>query len=527
MVVFTSDRDGQPRIWLKQVPHGTEVALTSGPDDAPRFSPDGSSILFVRRRGSATSLFRVPVVGGEPRRLADDVVAADFSPDGREIGVIRWQTSAAFSGSVVGILKSDGSEGIKELARVALGQLSMPRWSPDGKHIATLHSIGAFGVEIVVIGRNGNVTVLDPQTELSISCPAWLGSGQDLVYVRGDYAASSKADLVRHSVRTGEISPLHKEWSHHSRCLDIAGNGRVIFDTSSRRSNLRDIPLRGAAGQWLTRGTSMDRQPIFSPDGERLAFTSDRSGNTDIWQMDLRRNQLTNLTDHPADDMDPAYTPDGKGMIWTSNRNGHLEIYMADHDGGRARRVTNDGVDAQNATMTAEGQWVVYTSSHPSKKGIWKVHPDGSGAERIASGVYFNPEVSPDGKYALYIASIQPTMNVIRVLRIEDGVQEPFEIICEIRKPTQVVIGRARWSTGNRTILFVGQDENGIHGIFEQPFAPGKDTHVLRRRLAAFDQDSTTESFGISARGRLIVASWDQLWSLVIADRVPGIERRR
>jgi hypothetical protein len=225
--------------------------------------------------------------------------------------------------------------------------------------------------------------------------------------------------------------------------------------------------------------------------------------------------------------MDPAYTPDGKGIIWTSNRNGHLEIYMADHDGGRARRVTNDGVDAQNATMTAEGQWVVYTSSHPSKKGIWKIHPNGSGAERIASGVYFNPEVSPDGKYALYIASVQPTMNVIRVLRIEDGVQEPFEITCEIRKPTQVIIGRARWGTGNRTILFVGQDEAGTHGIFEQPFAPGKDTNASRRRLAAFDPDSTTESFGISAKGRLIVASWDQLWSLVIADRIPGIERHR
>lgn len=531
-IAFTSDRDGQPRIWLKQMADGSEVALTTGSDDAPRFSPDGAAVLFVRRDGSNTSLFRIPVVGGAPRRLFDDVVGADFSPDGREIGLIRWQTSPAFTGSVIGIVKSDGSEPLKEVLRVPLRQLQMPRWSPDGKHIASVDSIAGFGTEVVVTTRDGKMRVLDAQTERAISSPAWLSSGEDLVYVRGDFASSSKSDLVRHSLHSEKLTPLLLAWPHRSRCLDILGNGRVIFDTSSRRSNLRELPLHGGAGRWLTRGTSMDRQPAFSPDGKRVAFTSDRSGNTDIWELDLHTNQLAKLIDHPADDMDPAYTPDGKGIIWTSNRVGHLEIYMADHGGGRQRRVTEDGVDAQNATMTADGRWIVYTSSHPTKKGIWKIHPDGSGAERIASGAYFNPEVSPDGKYALYITSVHPTVNAIRVLRIEDGFNERFEIVCEIRKPTQVVIGRARWSankwsSNNQAILFIGQDENGIHGIFEQPFAPGRDTSGSRRRLAAFDPDTTTESFGISPEGRLIVASWDQLWSLMIADRIPGVEHSR
>jgi Tol biopolymer transport system component len=525
-IAFTSDRDGPPRIWLKQI-NGAEVPLTAGPDDAPRFSPDATTVLFVRREGAYTSLFTIPVVGGEPRRLVEDVIGADFSPDGAQIGLIRWQNSPEFTGSVFATIKSDGSEPVKELVRVSLKQLQMPRWSPDGSHIASVHSIAAFGSEIVVVTRDGQVSVLDPQTELAISGPAWLSSGQHLVYVRGDYAGSSKSDLVRHSLRSKELTILHTAWPHESRCLDIVGNGRVIFDTSSRRSNLREIPLHGGTGRWLTRGTSMDRQPVFSTDGERVAFTSDRSGNTDIWQMDLGSRQLARLVDHPADDLDPAYTPDGKGIIWTSGRSGHFEIYLADRDGGRPRRVTNDGVDAQNATMTRDGRWIVYVSSHPVNKGIWKIRPDGSAAARLASGTHFNPEVSPDGKYSLYITSVHPAVNVIRVVRIEDGVQEPFEIACEIRRPTRVVIGRARWNSNNQTIVFIGQDENGVHGIFEQPFAPGKDTSRFRRRVGAFDPDTTTESFGISRDGKLIVASWDQLWTLIIADQIPGITYRR
>ncbi len=526
-IAFTSDRDGQPRIWLKHVTGSPETPISTGPDDAPRFSADGKSILFIRREGSHTSLFSAPVAGGKARHLLDDVVGADSSPDGAEIAVIQWKTSPGFTGSIVRVIKSSGSGPIQELARIPLRQLQMPRWSPGGNDIAMVDSIAGFGTEVVVITRAGRVMVLDARTERAISSPAWLSSGQDVAYVRGDYAASSVSDFVRHSVHTDRLTPLLSVWPHRSRCLDIIGDGRVVFDTSSRRSNLREISLQDGSERWLTRGTSMDRQPAVSPDGKRVLFTSDRSGNTDIWQLDMRTNQFAPVIDHPSDDMDPAYAPDGDRIIWTSNRDGHLEIYMADKTGTHTRRVTDDRVDAQNATMTADGKWIVYTSSHPEKKGIWKIHPDGSGAQRIVSGTCFNPEVSPDGKYALYITSLHPAENVIRVVRVEDGVHERFQIVCEILKPTQVIIGRARWSLNRRAILFVGQDGNGVHGIFEQPFMPDKNTDQLRRRVAAFDPDTTTESFGISRDGRLIVANWDQLWSLVIGDSIPGAYVRR
>ena len=272
----------------------------------------------------------------------------------------------------------------------------------------------------------------------------------------------------------------------------------------------------------------MDRQPVFSPDGSTVLFTSDRSGNTDIWEIDLRSGRIGRVVSHPGDDMDPAYSPDGRRVIWTSNRSGHLEIYMADIDGGQPRRITDDGMDAQNATMTADQKWILYTSSHPDKRGVWKIHPDGSGAEPIVMSTNFNPEISPDGKYVLYLTSPTPLENVIRVARVEDGVDQGIGIACDIRKAKEVVIGRARWRPDGKAIVFIAQDESGVHGVYSQPFVAGRKTDSARRKLAGFDPEWATESLGLSPDGKhLIIASWDQFWTLALAERVPGIVRPR
>ena len=75
-----------------------------------------------------------------------------------------------------------------------------------------------------------------------------------------------------------------------------------------------------------------------------------------------------------------------------------------------------------------------------------------------------------------------------------------------------------------RGIAFIGQNENGINGIFIQEFVPGKDTSATRRPLCCFDQEAATESFGISPdSSRMTVAMWEKVFSLVSAERVPGV----
>ena len=96
LVAFVSGRDGRDRIWLRQVATGEEAALTDGDDSSPRFSPDGATILFTRAEGGASSLYRVPVLGGTPRKVLADAADGDWSPDGARIAFVRERRGQAW-----------------------------------------------------------------------------------------------------------------------------------------------------------------------------------------------------------------------------------------------------------------------------------------------------------------------------------------------------------------------------------------------------------------------------------------------
>ena len=262
----------------------------------------------------------------------------------------------------------------------------------------------------------------------------------------------------------------------------------------------------------MTRGNSRDRQPVYSPDGEWVLFSSNRSGNQDLWEVSSKTGALRRITDDPADDWDPAFTPDGRKILWASSRGGHLEIWMAEPDGSNARQVTHDGLDGENPAMTRDGRWIIYVSANPDKKGIWKIHPDGTGATRLAMGDDVIPELSPDGRYAAYIGVAD---SPLRVVRIDDGVVVAFSIRNAFRP---------RWMPDGRAIAFVGLDDKMQTGVFVQDFIPGQDTSRTRKTLAGFDPEAPTESFGISPDGsRITLGCQESRYSLMLAERVPGI----
>ncbi len=532
-MAFVSDRDGVPRIWLKQFAGGGEVPLTSGPDSAPRFSPDGSMILFARREGSRTSLYRVPAVGGEPRKLIDDALEGDWSPDGRQIAFLRLKTERGATNSVLGVAAADGS-GRRELRTLENEVAVAPRWSPDGQTIAFVVSaqFGLGGVtrepiRLVRLDGKEERRLLPPPGGSLVSSVAWSGSGDKLIYAQTESVAaatfmtSGPTRIVRQDISSGRARILF--WiPAPSQIVDIAGPGHVVFDTFNSRENLREVPL-GPRGRmpdqrWLTRGNSIDRQPIYSPEGDWLAFTSNRSGNLDLWEIGVKTGTIRRLTDDTADDWDPGFSPDGRKIIWSSNRSGHFEIWMAEADGSSAHQLTNDGFDAENPTMTRDGRWVVYNSGHPRTHGVWKIRSDGSEATQLAAGTTAWPEASPDGNYALYTLQ-RAEGNVVRVVRIADGIAVASEVLIR-----GVATGRARWLPDGHAIAFIDANEKGVRGVSVQDFAPGQDTSATRRPLAAFDPELNAESFAFSRDGsRMAVAVSETVQSIMTADGVPGV----
>jgi Tol biopolymer transport system component len=523
-LAFVSERDGRPRIWLKQIAGSAELALTPGNDDAPRFSPDGTSVLYAHTDGPRSDLYRTAILGGEPRKLVENATEGDWSPDGNRLAFLRVWNEAGHTRTSLHVSSSDGGSE-REIYRADNLVLLAPRWSPDGRRIAiSLIGQGNLPGRIVIIPAAGGKAqpLAPPESRGTMSSCAFNGDGK-ILYAQAENVAGpvsgSSSRILLQDPGSGRVRTLF--WStDYVQTLDILAPGRIVFDAVAASQNMKEITLPAGAERWLTRGQSNDRQPAFSRDGEWVAFSSNRNGNLDLWTVSTRTGAVRRVTDDAAEDWDPAFAPDGR-ILWSSKRGGHFEIWSSNADGSAARQVTRDGVDAENPTSTPDGRWIVYNSYSEKNPGVWKVHPDGTGAERLVAGATQWPEVSPDGRYVVYEAGILAATVVDRVMMLADGSPAPFEIRVPNRFGTS---GRPRWMPDGRAIAFVGPDETGAVGVFVQDFVPGHDTTATRRKLAGFDRETPAETFGISPDGRRIAISGTaQLNSLVVADGVAGI----
>ena len=538
-VAFTSTRDGRRRIWLKQLATGAEVPLTEGDDDFARFSADGAQILFARREGGRSALFRVPSLGGEPRKVVDDAQYGDFAPDGRRVAFVRAAGAGDGAESVVATVGLDGG-GEREIARLPsatfLGSaFAHPRFSPDGSRLAGTQSTSQLGepTAIVVLElATGAVRRMVP-SEAGVwrGGIAWAGPSS-LVCAQPESVVGQQTGngsrIVSLDVASGRARPLL--WSPVSlNRLDRLAPSQLVLETGSLRQSLRELPLGAGAApheRWMTQGNSADRQPVYSPDGEWIAFSSNRSGNLDLWAVSRRTGAVRRLTDDPAQDSDPGFMPDGR-LLFSSNRGGRFEVWIAAADGSGPRQVTSDGVDAENPVATPAGEWIVYASANPRSRGLVKVRPDGTGAALVVRGNLIEPEVSPDGRHVAFVEDHGTPRAALRVARLADGARVPFEVAFPDPDPTRSVDqGRSRWMPGGRALAFIARESERGYAVFTQAFAPGDDTRRTRRRIGSADPDLVAESLGISPDGARVTISYRQQASdLMVAEGIEGLDR--
>jgi serine/threonine protein kinase len=520
-VAFRSDRDGRARIWLKQLATGTESPLTEGPfDDSPSFSPDGSVVLFTRFAGPSGTLFRVPLLGGEPRRLLDDAAQGAWSPDGSRLAFIRAEQASPGKTTVSSLMVggSDGS-GARVLARFEGTTINAPRWAPDGTKISVGVSAiggGTYSIQVVHVDT-GVVDMTVPYSkEARPWASAWTPGGR-LLYTSGQMTGGALAGIAGRvnslDPALGRPSLLYASPDSLGLLAPLGRNALVVEELAVRQNIVEWSP--GGTGRVLSQGRSASRQPRNSPDGKWIAFSSDRGGTLDLWEVSSSSGELRQLTDDPADDWDPAFTAEG-GLLWSSNRTGHFEIWKAKADGSAAQQVTHDGTDDENPTASPDGKWIVYGTSRPTDGGLWRIHPDGSDAKLLVHGLVGIPEISPDSRYVLCLGfSPALTGSVVQVASLQDGTAV-MEIQVTNLRPTTALLGRARWMPEGRAIAFIGQDEKGVNGIFVQDFAPGRDTRGTRRRLAGFDPIADAETFAVAPDGRRIAIAGREVSSSLI-----------
>jgi serine/threonine protein kinase len=521
LIAFTSSRNGVSQIWLRQVNGGSEQPLTEGSDFRPVFSPDNESVTFIRRDGNEYSAYRVGVLGGQPRKLIEDVARVAWSPDGRSLAFVRGLRDSG-GGSSLGLFDLEsGQERI--IASFDERNLIGPSWSDDSRRIAAAKTgtQGAAGDwSLVVIDASaGEVQEVNVGANVLLSGPTWAGNDA-LIYARTSSTVSSSPDpneIVRHELATGRertllwepyLFPLRGGFPA-ATTISLLGDDRLVFDMFRQVQTIQELDLRDGSLGALSEALSSDRQPAYSPDGSRLVFTSNRSGNVDLFTYEFASQQLRQLTDHPANDWDGAYSPDGESIVWSSDRSGLLEIWMADADGSNPRQVSRDGDNGENPTMTPDGEWIVYSSGNREAPGIYKVRPDGSDSTVLVAGNGIGPMVSYDGRHALFLTNDAAALvNEVGVVEVATGNRVDFSIRAQYAPESpNVAFGRSQWMPGDEAIAFVGADSDGQPTVWVQDFVPGRDTTATRRLLEGAEAAGLVESFGVSPDGSRVALS--------------------
>ncbi len=234
--------------------------------------------------------------------------------------------------------------------------------------------------------------------------------------VNGDHGGTVKS--IQYSVEKGT-------WLN----IDVSPNGdQLVFDM------LGDIYLMPASGGKATRiigDRSMDIQPQFSPDGSKIAFTSDRDGGDNIWVYDIQDKSFTQVTNEDYRLLNnPVWTPDGEYIIARKHYNatrslGAGEMWMYHIEGGAGIQLTerrNDQQDAGEPAVSPDGRYVYY-SEDVSRGPYFQYNKDingevyqvkrldrqtGETASLITGpGGAASPEPSPDGRYIAYVHRIR------------------------------------------------------------------------------------------------------------------------
>src|SRR5713226_1603921 len=147
----------------------------------------------------------------------------------------------------------------------------------------------------------------------------------------------------------------------------------------------------------LLSSSDIDYDPVWSPDGASIVFTSDRAGSADLFRVKPDGSGLERLTADPAYDDQAAFSPDGTQLVFVSTRHGGTaDLWTMDLATRRAKPLTTGPAGDFRPSWSPDGQWIAFSSDRgstlPFAFGRWErlqvvdvyiIRPDGSGLKRI------------------------------------------------------------------------------------------------------------------------------------------------
>ncbi|MDQ4120177.1 MAG: DUF5050 domain-containing protein [Acidobacteriota bacterium] len=184
-------------------------------------------------------------------------------------------------------------------------------------------------------------------------------------------------------------------------------NGKIAF--SSTRTGNFEIFMMDADGSNQTNLTNNsaanDANSAFSPDGSKIAFTSNRFISDDIYMMNADGSNQIRLTNDAAYDDIPSWSPNGTKIVFSSGRTGNGDIYLMNSDGSNQIRLTTHDALDYAPKFSPDGSSIVFYSNRDGDYEIYVMNADGSNQTRLTNNSVSDgfPAFSPDGSKIAFV----------------------------------------------------------------------------------------------------------------------------
>lgn len=294
-----------------------------------------------------------------------------WSPDGQEIAF-----SAAYSGSYDIYTLNLWSRERRNVSMHPANDL-YAAWSPNGQNLAYYsdrpNTIGPFPPDTVVYRVKG----LYETYARDGYRPSWSPDGRTIVAHFRSEKGNYEIYLMNSQARDRRPITDNMATDVHPR---FSPDGEKVAFVSDRdyQAEIYVMNADGSNQTRLTNSASFDLDPVWSPDGEKIAFISNRTGTFNIFLMNADGSDKTALTRGPSTDISPVWSPDGSRILFSSNRRGYFDLYLMDPDGSNVQQLTSADSHEYYGSWSPRGTRIAYMSTETGETHLYIINADGS-----------------------------------------------------------------------------------------------------------------------------------------------------
>ena len=478
VVHVMNEEQGKQSLWIRHIATGSNTQIVPATETqyfGVTFSPDGNFLYFVRREPQNPGLgylYQIPVLGGAPRRLIEDVDSSvSFSPDGQRLVFLRNSSSEASSKLI--IANSDGGNE-HVLAKLPLPGYGDPAWSPDGKLIAaTVTDPGGASLGRVVVLKpdSGKEKTVFAATAL-LAKPAWMPDSRSLALIFRDLSTNWDGQIGVITVPAGKFRRITNDLNSYSPLtLAITRDGLQMVATQlTHEAGLYLLSADGKGPPALvdTRG---DTDAGWTPDGRLV--TSDYDGHIAIMNADGSERNVLFQRRFPIPGL--SVCPDGSRALFTlpNRETKGLSIWSLNLQDGRATPLTKGKAD-QAPVCAPDSKWFIYEALENGKRVLMRMSFDGGQAKQVVDKLVELATISPDGQQLaiLTVEGTGPVANlkgVIQIIPAAGGA--PLKTLAL----NNGISGMFRYSADGQ-FLYYPVTQHGVGNILKQSIADGSTT---------------------------------------------------